>query len=220
MVTRDSLVLWIAAGGALVLYLQSASAPPTSWSYSEWLQFAAFVLAWAAGKLQTSPLAGENDATKVSGPRSWLLPLLLVGALSAGCASAGGVVTPNPTPDQTQAVRNDAAKLAIATKEAASIAVEARRLAEQAFTAGVISRDAMLRINQAALDLGIRGEAFVAFAESVTTYPSLRATAEALHGIFRQFIAHLQEVGGLTATKAAAIQAALAAFVAFLGGAL
>jgi hypothetical protein len=146
--------------------------------------------------------------------------LLLTGVLVGGCASGRVVVTPTPTPDQVQQVRNDAAKLATATKEAASIAVEARRLAESAFTAGVIGQTAMLAINQAALDLSRRGEAFITFAESVTTHPNLRATAEALHGLFVDFITKLVEVGGLTADKGRAIQAALAVFVAYLGGAL
>jgi hypothetical protein len=53
MWNRDSMTLWVAAGAALVLFLQSAD-PPTLWGYSEWLQFAAFVLAWGAGKLDSN----------------------------------------------------------------------------------------------------------------------------------------------------------------------
>ena len=57
---RDSLLLWLGLGVAIVGYLGSAAKPPTEWSYAEYLQAASFVLAWAMGKLATSPLRGKD----------------------------------------------------------------------------------------------------------------------------------------------------------------
>lgn len=57
---RDSALWYLAALGAVVGYLITAQKPPTEWSYMEWLNAASFVLAWAIGKLQTSPLPGEK----------------------------------------------------------------------------------------------------------------------------------------------------------------
>ena len=62
MITRDSWVWIVAALGALVTYLVNAETPPTEWAYPQWLQFASFVLAWIAGKLTSSPLAGDTTA--------------------------------------------------------------------------------------------------------------------------------------------------------------
>jgi len=59
--TRDSLVLWLAAIGALVGYLVADGRVPTEWGYADWLKFVAFVIAWGSGKLATSPLRGEKD---------------------------------------------------------------------------------------------------------------------------------------------------------------
>ena len=59
--TRDSAVLWIGFGVAIVGYLITAAKPPVEWGYMEWLQGASFLLAWAMGKLGTSPLKGDND---------------------------------------------------------------------------------------------------------------------------------------------------------------
>lgn len=61
MLTRDSMVWWLALAAAVVGYLITAEKPPTAWSYAQWLQAAAFVLAWLAGRLSNSPLAGEHD---------------------------------------------------------------------------------------------------------------------------------------------------------------
>jgi hypothetical protein len=60
MFSRDSSLLWIGLAIAAVGYLSTAAKPPTEWGYLEWLQAASFVLAWASGKLATSPLAGEK----------------------------------------------------------------------------------------------------------------------------------------------------------------
>ena len=59
MVTRDSVLLWLGLAIAVVGYL-SAAKPPVQWGYAEWLQFAAFGLAWVSGKLASSPLAGSG----------------------------------------------------------------------------------------------------------------------------------------------------------------
>jgi hypothetical protein len=59
-ITRDSVVLTVAALGALVTYLSNANSEPTKWGYNEWLQFVAFVVAWLSGKLATSPLPGQS----------------------------------------------------------------------------------------------------------------------------------------------------------------
>jgi len=58
--TRDSMVLWLGLAIAVVGYLSTAAQPPTAWGYMEWLQAAAFVLAWVSGKLATSPLSGTK----------------------------------------------------------------------------------------------------------------------------------------------------------------
>ena len=59
MWSRDSKLLWVGAGVALIGYL-SVSEPPTAWSYADWLKFATVVLAWVSGKLASSPLPGEK----------------------------------------------------------------------------------------------------------------------------------------------------------------
>lgn len=58
--TRDSLTLWVLAGGALVGYLAADGRVPTEWAYADWLKFAAAVFAWGMGKLQSSPLRGKE----------------------------------------------------------------------------------------------------------------------------------------------------------------
>jgi hypothetical protein len=58
---RDGFILWVGAGAALVTYLISAGEPPTQWTYQEWLQFGSAGFAFLMGKLQTSPMKGEND---------------------------------------------------------------------------------------------------------------------------------------------------------------
>lgn len=56
--TRDSVVWWLALAAVVVGYLMSAQRAPIEWSYNDWLQFAAAVLGWVIGKLQSSPLKG------------------------------------------------------------------------------------------------------------------------------------------------------------------
>lgn len=61
MITRDSWLWFVGFLAAAVGYLITARDPPTQWSYQEWLQAAAFVLAYVVGRFSTSPLAGAND---------------------------------------------------------------------------------------------------------------------------------------------------------------
>ncbi len=76
MITRDSLVWIVAALGALVTYLVNADTPPTEWHYAQWLQFGSFVLAWVAGKLSSSVLAGATtDPAKTVSSLGGLLRL-------------------------------------------------------------------------------------------------------------------------------------------------
>ena len=60
MWNRDSIMLWLGLAVAVIGYLTTAANPPTQWGYQEWLQAASFVLAWAMGKLATSPLPGKE----------------------------------------------------------------------------------------------------------------------------------------------------------------
>lgn len=60
MLTRDSYVLWLGLAVAVVGYLSTMPAP-TEWAYAEWVQAAAFVLAWVSGKLAHSPLKGGDQ---------------------------------------------------------------------------------------------------------------------------------------------------------------
>lgn len=61
MLNRDSMLLWLGLLIASVTYLITTAKPPTEWGYLEWLQAVSFVLAWASGKLATSPLPGDPD---------------------------------------------------------------------------------------------------------------------------------------------------------------
>lgn len=58
--TRDSLVLTLAAVGAALGYLMADGRLPTTWTYADWLKAVAFLVAWGAGKLATSPLKGDG----------------------------------------------------------------------------------------------------------------------------------------------------------------
>jgi len=57
--TRDSILLYVGAVSAFLTYI--AVKPPTQWDYQEWIQFGMAVCAYIIGKLQSSPLRGEND---------------------------------------------------------------------------------------------------------------------------------------------------------------
>lgn len=173
------------------------------------------------------PASTPNDATprvvvdagSVKPPRgnmgSWLLPLLLASSLVAvpACAGLKGTVNPNPPVDQVQAVRNEAAKIAVATREAAKLALAAHETAQAAYDAKLIPAAAMQKINDAAIDASREGLKFLDFAEQVTTDPSLRTTAAALLKVFDGLIAALTDGG----QSGAAIRAALAALYTYLG---
>lgn len=58
--TRDSIIWWLAIAGAVLTYL-AAAPPPTQWTYAEWVQALAFVVATISGKLATSPLPSAED---------------------------------------------------------------------------------------------------------------------------------------------------------------
>lgn len=60
MVTRDSVVWWLAILTAVLTYLIAAP-PPTQWDYYEALKAVAFAVATISGKLATSPLPGSRD---------------------------------------------------------------------------------------------------------------------------------------------------------------
>lgn len=70
MLTRDSWVWILAFIGLLLSHLITAQAPPTEWSYMQWLQFLSTFLAGVVGWLSSSPLAGANTPHKESYP--WL----------------------------------------------------------------------------------------------------------------------------------------------------
>lgn len=89
--SRDSLLLWIPVLGALIAYLLSAP-PPTEWGYTQWLQFAAAVVATASAKLMRSPLKGENDAPSVNPSRFG--PLVLILLLAGGASGCAAKFTP------------------------------------------------------------------------------------------------------------------------------
>jgi len=52
---RDSWLWFLGIVAAVLTYL-AAAPPPTTWTYPEWVQAAAFVVATIAGKLSSSPL--------------------------------------------------------------------------------------------------------------------------------------------------------------------
>lgn len=62
--TRDSLVLWLAVAGTIVGYFAAADSPPTVWTWHEWMQFGVMLIAFIAGKLQTSPLPSKRDVAR------------------------------------------------------------------------------------------------------------------------------------------------------------
>ena len=58
--TRDSAVWGLSIAAAVLAYLGAAPSP-AEWSYAEWVQAAAFVVATLAAKLATSPLRGDGE---------------------------------------------------------------------------------------------------------------------------------------------------------------
>lgn len=55
--TRDSAVLWLGLGLALLTYIVAAPKDISEWTTREWAQFGVVGFSWLIGKLQTSPLA-------------------------------------------------------------------------------------------------------------------------------------------------------------------
>lgn len=60
--TRDSHLWWLTLVAAVLSYLAADGRPPTDWTYTDWLKAGVAVSGWAIGKMQTSPLAGKDDA--------------------------------------------------------------------------------------------------------------------------------------------------------------
>jgi hypothetical protein len=66
MLTRDSWVWVVTFIGLLLSHLITAQAPPTDWSYMQWLQFLSTFLAGVVGWLSSSPLAGAATPKRES----------------------------------------------------------------------------------------------------------------------------------------------------------
>ena len=66
MLTRDSWVWIMTFIGLLLSHLITAQAPPTDWSYMQWLQFLSTFLAGVVGWLSSSPLAGKQTPKRDS----------------------------------------------------------------------------------------------------------------------------------------------------------
>ena len=66
MLTRDSILWWIAIVAALLTYLIADGRPPTAWQYLDWLKFLAAVIGTVSGKLANSPLGSSKDANVVN----------------------------------------------------------------------------------------------------------------------------------------------------------
>lgn len=219
MINRDSAVLWLGLGIALVGYLTTAARPPVEWSYMEWLQFVSFLLAWVAGKLSTSPLKGENDDQRVGpGARMWWLPIILVtGFATAGCLPKT-VVTPQPPVEDVQQVRAKAVQIAKAVESTGNLIVEARRATGAAHDAGLITTAQRNAVYQAVIDLEPKAHALIDVAATVTTTPELRSTVQVFIGIVDDLLAKLGQGNSAMASTANAIRTALDVVFAFIGG--
>jgi len=95
--TRDSIVLWVGMIGALLTAVanQAGVFPPDWYPY---INMAALACATICGWLKTSPLPGENDATKVNVSKTTiakvLLPFIVWLAVStAACGPPKTIVT-------------------------------------------------------------------------------------------------------------------------------
>lgn len=162
MITRDSLVLWLGLGVALVGYLITAAKPPVAWSYMEWLQFASFLLAWVAGKLATSPLKGEDEGKRIHhGPWFWFLPVVLVASVGVTGCLPKAVVTPNPPVEDVQQVRAKAIEIAKAVESAGSLILEATKATGAAYDARLITREQRDAVFQTVIDLEPKAHALI-----------------------------------------------------------
>jgi hypothetical protein len=82
MLTRDSIFWWLGIIGAVLVYLGNADSPAT-WSWNDWMQTLAFVVATISGKLATSPLKGSGPRDQAAdgsggGPPSSRLLMIVV----------------------------------------------------------------------------------------------------------------------------------------------
>ena len=62
-ITRDAWLFYLAFAGTVLGYIAAAEKTPDLWTFKEWVQLGLVAIAWLTGKLQTSPLPGENDPT-------------------------------------------------------------------------------------------------------------------------------------------------------------
>lgn len=221
MLNRDSVMLWVGAVGALVLYLQNADGTPMQWGYNQWLQFVAFVVAFVSGKLATSPLPGENDDQRIGGgPRLWFLPLILAASIGvSGCLWKAPVVV-NPPTEDVQQVRATAIQIAKAVESTGNLIVEARRATGAAHDAGLITTAQRNAVYTAIIDLEPKAHALIDIAAKVTTTPELRSTVQAFIGIIDDLLAKLGDGNGAMSATANAIRSALDFVFRYLGGAL
>lgn len=222
MVNRDSLVLWLGLGVALVGYLTTADRPPTAWAYNDWLQFASFVLAWAMGKLATSPLPGQNDSQTVKRPGgnmgAWLLPLLLVGGVAvSGCSVVGGK-PPVITPDDQAQVRAAVTKALAGIEVAGIVARDARQMTEELAAAGAVSASVLASVNQAVITAnGVVQQVITELSEAtrqVTVDDLARRVVAAIHALADHFEA---QGDSRLHTAGRFLRAAVAAVAAMVG---
>ena len=60
-ITRDAWLFYLGLAAVIIGYFAAAETSPDLWTFKEWMQFLLVPIAWITGKLQTSPLPGEND---------------------------------------------------------------------------------------------------------------------------------------------------------------
>jgi hypothetical protein len=60
-ITRDAWLFYAGLAMVIIGYFAAAETSPNLWTFKEWMQFLLVPIAWVTGKLQTSPLPGEND---------------------------------------------------------------------------------------------------------------------------------------------------------------
>lgn len=219
MLNRDSVMLWVGAIGALVLYLQNADGTPIQWDYNQWLQFVAFVVAFISGKLATSPLKGADEDQRVSGgPRLWFLPLMLAASIGVSGCLPKVVVTPQPPVEDVQAVRAKAIEIAKVVESAGNLIVEARRVTGVAYDTALITTAQRNAVYQAIIDLEPKAHALIDIAATVTTTPQLQSTVKAFVAIIDDLLEKLSQGNGAMSATANAIRTALEVVFAFVGG--
>lgn len=185
--TRDSLLLKIGQIAAIVGGILAAASDPSDYGLSEvamrWVLLACTIIGTLSGHLGTSPLKGENDATKRSaGAPMWLLPILLAGAvtLSACGLRIGAPATPaapgevvSVTPEE---INRAAIVVANAGTEILGIVDQALTLAHEVIPPSQLRLD----INQAVGDFARAAKSSAQTAKAVLTAESLTALAREL----------------------------------------